>query len=192
MLFRSVATIFVHLAEVGGNVLATRANSEQYAAVKEQISDAVYNESARTITLKRDNSEPHGLVVVCTGGTADIPVAEEAAITAEMFGAKVERIFDVGVSGVHRLLDKVPQLCKANAIVAVAGMEGALPSVIAGLVDKPIIGAPTSVGYGANFGGVSALLTMLNSCAAGVSVVNIDNGFGAGYIAAQINKMVKE
>ena len=183
-----VATIFMHLAEVGENVLATRASREQYEAVKEQINDAVYNESARTITLKRDYSEPHGLVVVCTGGTADIPVAEEAAITAEMFGAKVERIFDVGVSGVHRLLETVPQLRLANAIVAVAGMEGALPSVVAGLVDKPIIGAPTSIGYGANFGGVSALLTMLNGCSPGVSVVNIDNGFGAGYFASLINQ----
>ena len=186
-----VAVIFSRLAEAGSNVLATRANEEQYQEVKKRIPRAVFHETAKTITLIVENVQK-GLVAVCTGGTADIPVAEEAAITAEIFGARVERIYDVGVSGVHRLLHKIPQINEANAIVAVAGMEGALPSVIAGLVDKPVIATPTSVGYGANFGGLSALLTMLNSCAAGVSAVNIDNGFGAGYMAAQINRIVTQ
>ena len=127
---------------------------------------------------------------MCTGGTSDIPVAEEAAITAELFGAEVIRIYDVGVAGLHRLLKVLPELRDMNAIIAVAGMEGALPGVLAGLVDKPVIAVPTSVGYGANFGGLSSLLTMLNSCAEGIGVVNIDNGFGAGYLAAQINRLV--
>ena len=130
-----------------------------------------------------------GKIAVCTAGTADIAVAEEAAQTAEFFGSRVERIYDVGVSGIHRLLSKVEVIQSANCIVAVAGMEGALASVIGGLVDKPVIAVPTSVGYGANFGGVSALLTMLNSCANGIAVVNIDNGYGAGYMATQINRL---
>jgi hypothetical protein len=127
--------------------------------------------------------------VVCTGGTSDIPVAEEAAQTAEFFGSNVTRIYDVGVAGIHRLFSKIEEIRQANCIIAVAGMEGALGGVVAGLVDRPVIAVPTSIGYGANFGGLSALLTMLNSCAEGMAVVNIDNGFGAGYIATQINKL---
>lgn len=186
-----MAEIFQHLYERSGTVLATRASREQYEAARALVPEAVYNEMARTVTVgMQPESERPGLIAVCTGGTADIPVAEEAAVTAEMCGAKVLRVFDIGVSGLHRLLSALPDIRHANAIVAVAGMEGALASVLAGQVDKPVIAVPTSVGYGANFGGLSALLTMVNSCAAGISVVNIDNGFGGGYQAAQINRLV--
>ena len=133
--------------------------------------------------------EGKGLIAVCSGGTADIPVAEEAAETAEFFGAKVDRIYDVGVSGIHRILSKQEQIARANCVIAVAGMEGALASVLGGLVSNPVIAVPTSVGYGANMGGISALLTMINSCANGITVVNIDNGYGAGYVATQINRL---
>jgi NCAIR mutase (PurE)-related protein len=150
---------------------------------------AEYHERAGIVTAFAEPPAKSGLVAVCTAGTADIPVAEEAALTAEAFGCVVERIFDVGVAGIHRLFDRLPQIRRANAVVAVAGMEGALASVIGGLVERPVIAVPTSVGYGASFGGLSALLTMLNSCSAGVGVVNIDNGFGAGYLAAQINRL---
>jgi len=179
------AEIFEKLAQHNGNVMATRATKEHYTAVKKLCDEAVYDETSRII-YKKTQQKKSGLVAVCTGGTADIPVAEEAAITTELSGAAVERFYDVGVAGIHRLFDKIEQIRKADVIIAVAGMEGALPSVLAGLVSVPVIAVPTSIGYGANFGGLSALLTMINSCAAGVSVVNIDNGFGAGYIAAQI------
>ena len=182
--------IFEKLYEVNGLVLGTRASLEQYKAVKLRISEAVWHDDARCITI----GEPEttlGSVAVCTAGTTDIPVAEEAAVTAYMCGAKVEKYYDVGVAGIHRLLSKIDDIRKANAVVAVAGMEGALCTVIGGLVDVPVIAVPTSVGYGANFGGVSALLAMINSCAAGTTVVNIDNGFGAGYSAAQINRMTE-
>lgn len=172
-----------------GKVLGTRATTEQYSMVRDVIPTAVYSEQARTITATNGTLEKMGLVAVCTGGTADIPVAEEAAITAEMCGANVIRVYDVGVAGLHRLLSNVENIGRANAIVAVAGMEGALPSVLAGLVDRPVVAVPTSVGYGASFGGLSALLTMINSCAAGIGVVNIDNGFGGGYLAAQMNRV---
>lgn len=171
------------------NVLGTRATQEQYDYVKQYVPEVVYSQMARTISLKFDEPEQIGRVAVCTGGTSDIPVAEEAAQTAEFFGSKVERIYDVGVAGIHRLFAKMEQIQKANCVIAVAGMEGALAGVIAGVVDKPVIAVPTSVGYGANFGGLSALLTMLNSCAEGIAVVNIDNGFGAGYMATQINRL---
>ena len=182
------AEIFKHLFDMNGLVLGTRASAEHYEAVKAVLPNAVYHERARCITA----GEPEkltGNVAVCTAGTTDIPVAEEAAITAYMCGANVNRFYDVGVAGIHRLLNQVDDIRKANAIVAVAGMEGALASVIGGMVESPVIAVPTSIGYGANFGGLSALLAMLNSCAAGTTVVNIDNGFGAGYTAAQINRL---
>lgn len=182
------AEIFKHLYSANGMVLGTRASKEHYEAVKAVIPSAKYLEDARCITV----GEPEkfvGKIAVCTAGTTDIPVAEEAAVTAHMCGAVVERFYDVGVAGIHRLLSKVERIREANVVVAVAGMEGALASVIGGLVDVPVIAVPTSIGYGANFGGVSALLAMINSCAAGTSVVNIDNGFGAGYSAAQINSL---
>jgi hypothetical protein len=184
-----IVEIFKAVMERNDHVLATRASEEVYLSVREQIQGVEYNPAARTITIGLDKVSKKGNVVVATGGTSDIPVAEEAAVTAEMLGSRVERLYDVGVAGIHRLLNNVEKLYRANVIVAVAGMEGALASVIAGLVGKPVIAVPTSVGYGANFGGLSALLTMLNSCASGVSVVNIDNGFGGGYIAAMINRL---
>lgn len=170
-----------------GLVLGTRATPEYYEAVKARFPEAVWHEAARCITLG-EPKETVGNVAICTAGTADIPVAEEAALTAWMCGAEVHRYYDVGVAGIHRLFDKVGEIRKANAVVAVAGMEGALASVIGGLVNAPVVAVPTSVGYGANFGGLSALLAMLNSCAAGSAVVNIDNGFNAGFMAAKINR----
>ncbi|SKA92507.1 hypothetical protein SAMN05443428_11268 [Caloramator quimbayensis] len=172
------------------NILATRADEEMYNAVYNICKDAQYNKTARIITIKRkDISIPESFIAVVTAGTSDIPVAEEAAATAEFLGNRVERIFDVGVAGIHRLFSRIDIIRAAKVVVVVAGMEGALASVVAGLIDKPVIAVPTSVGYGANFGGLSALLTMLNSCASGVSVVNIDNGFGAGYLSSMINKL---
>ncbi|MGD2174842.1 MAG: nickel pincer cofactor biosynthesis protein LarB [Candidatus Brocadiaceae bacterium] len=186
---RQVADISERIVAAGGDLLATRAEREHYAAVQEKCPGADYREAARCITYRHEAAEPAGLVVVLTGGTADLPVAEEAVVTAEMLGARVELIGDVGVAGLHRLLAHREKLQQANALIVVAGMEGALASVVGGLVARPVIGVPTSVGYGASFGGVAPLLTMLNSCAAGVAVVNIDNGFGAGHIAALINAM---
>ena len=153
------------------------------------IPDIQYDPVSRILKLERTPKERKGLIAVVTGGTADIPVAEEAAQTAEYFGTKVERIYDVGVSGIHRLLSQTQRIQEANCIVAMAGMEGALASVVGGLVSNPVIAVPTSVGYGANFGGLSALMTMINSCANGIAVVNIDNGYGAGYMATQINRL---
>ncbi|MEA4901138.1 nickel pincer cofactor biosynthesis protein LarB [Desulfitobacterium sp.] len=173
----------------GGNVLATRATPEVYEAVLTKIPDAQYHPLARTIMIRRGKQEDQGNILVLSAGTSDLPVAEEAAITAEMMGNHVERVYDTGVAGIHRLLSQTEKLRYARVIVVVAGMEGALASVVGGLVDKPVIAVPTSVGYGANFGGLSALLAMLNSCASGVSVVNIDNGFGAGYQAGLINRL---
>jgi pyridinium-3,5-biscarboxylic acid mononucleotide synthase len=181
--------IIKEIVKGSGFCLATRADKEIYKAVKKTFKSAEFNEAARTILVKNRPIAKKGLVLVITAGTSDIPVAEEAAVTAEATGSNVERIFDVGVAGIHRLLNHYPRLRKANVIVAVAGMEGALPSVVGGMVDKPVIAVPTSVGYGANFGGVSALLTMLNTCASNVVTVNIDNGFGAGYVASIINKL---
>lgn len=184
------AAIAVNLAHDGGNVLATRAAPEHFAAISEALPDAVYNEVARTVTYEQTPMPKAGSVAVCTAGTADIPVAEEAAVTAEAFGCDVTRIFDVGVAGIHRLFDRLDLIRSANVVIAVAGMEGALASVIGGLVERPVIAVPTSIGYGSSFGGLSALLTMLNSCSAGIGVVNIDNGFGAGYLAGQINRLL--
>jgi NCAIR mutase (PurE)-related protein len=179
--------------EDAGNILATKADEEAFTSIKKVASKARYFESARLVVIEREKrSEKGGLVLVVTAGTTDIPVAEEAAITAELMGAKVERIYDVGVAGVHRLIAFQNKLSKARAIVAVAGMEGALPSVIGGMVGCPVVAVPTSVGYGASFQGITALLSMLNSCAPGVAVVNIDNGFGAGYLAALINRSKTE
>jgi NCAIR mutase (PurE)-related protein len=172
------------------NILGTRATREMYEGVKEACNDAEYNEMARTIVIKKKKVEiPSTYIALVTGGTSDIPVAEEAAITAEIFGNKVERIYDVGVAGIHRLFENLDVIRRARVVITVAGMEGALTSVVGGLVDKPVIAVPTSVGYGANFKGLAALLSMLNSCSSGVSVVNIDNGFGAGYLASIINKL---
>ncbi|EJO5346181.1 nickel pincer cofactor biosynthesis protein LarB [Clostridium botulinum] len=172
------------------NILGTRATKEAYEEVKKICLEAEYNELARTIVIKkREVKSKEGYIAVVTAGTSDIPVSEEAAVTAEIFGNKVERIYDVGVAGIHRLFDKLELIRGAKVVVVAAGMEGALASVVGGLVDKPVIAVPTSIGYGANFQGLSALLSMLNSCASGVSVVNIDNGFGAGYLASMINNL---
>jgi hypothetical protein len=172
------------------NILGTRASREMYEGVKEVCNGAEYNELARTIVIKKKNVESPGTyIALVTGGTSDIPVAEEAAVTAEIFGNKVERIYDVGVAGIHRLFGNLDVIRHARVVITVAGMEGALTSVVGGLVDKPVIAVPTSVGYGASFKGLAALLSMLNSCSSGVSVVNIDNGFGAGYLASIINKL---
>lgn len=181
--------IYQSFYEKDTSVLGTRASVEQFERVREVLPVVEYDSISRILSVQNRDRRLVGKVVVCTGGTSDIPVAEEAAQTAEFFGSKVTRIYDVGVAGIHRLLSRVEELRQANCIIAVAGMEGALGGVVAGLVDKPVIAVPTSIGYGANFGGVSALLTMLNSCAEGMAVVNIDNGFGAGYIATQINRM---
>lgn len=172
------------------NILATRASREVYDAIKEVTTDVEYHEAARIVVVKRrEILKSKQKILVITGGTSDIPVAEEAAVTAETLGNTVERLFDVGVAGIHRLLSKTDMIMQANVLIVVAGMEGALASVVGGLVDKPVIAVPTSVGYGANFGGLSALLCMLNSCASGIGVVNIDNGFGAGYLASMMNKL---
>jgi len=180
-----LATIATTLLEGADRLLVTKAAPEGFSAVSEKVPDAVYDEMARTIVVDRreDRTSVPGVVVV-SGGTSDLPVACEAVITAEIMGCQVERAFDVGVAGIHRLFDSLPLIREARVVVAVAGMEGALPSVVAGLVQAPVIAVPTSVGYGASFGGIAALLAMLNSCAAGVATVNIDNGFGAGYLAA--------
>ncbi len=183
-----VGALVARLAEHNDRVLATRASPEKYQAVLERVPDAIYHEMGRLIVVNR-SPQPSGApgIVVATGGTADIPVAEEAAITAELMGNQVERLYDVGVAGLHRLLDRADTLRKAHVVIVVAGMEGALASVVAGLVSVPVVAVPTSVGYGASFGGLAALLTMLNSCAPGVAVVNIDNGYGAGHLASLIN-----
>ena len=181
--------IFETLYRENGEVLGTRASMEQYELVRQSIPEINYDKISRILKIEKPGKQQNGLIAVCTAGTADIPVAEEAARTAEYFGNRVERIYDVGVSGIHRLLSNVDNIRAANCVVAVAGMEGALASVIGGLVERPVIAVPTSVGYGANMGGLSALLTMINSCANGTAVVNIDNGYGAGYIASQINRL---
>ena len=184
-----LVNIYERMAEADGQAFGTRATARQYELVKKVIPDISYDPVSRILKLEKKPRDRKGLVAVVTGGTADIPVAEEAAQTAEYFGTNVERIYDVGVSGIHRLLAQTDKLQKASCIVAVAGMEGALASVVGGLVSNPVIAVPTSVGYGANFGGLSALLTMINSCANGIAVVNIDNGYGAGYMATQINRL---
>lgn len=185
-----VAAIAARIAAAEHTVLVTRTTREAYQAVLEQLPGAVYHELARCITFDRHKApRGRGTILVAAAGTADLPVAEEAAITAETMGNTVDRLYDVGVAGLHRLLKEHARLTAARVIVVVAGMEGALPSVVGGLVDVPVVAVPTSVGYGASFGGLTALLAMLNSCAAGISVVNIDNGFGAAAIASSINHL---
>jgi pyridinium-3,5-biscarboxylic acid mononucleotide synthase len=185
-----VAGIIGFMLTHDNNILATRVQEDTYLKVLEICPEAVYNPVARTITVKRkENAIPPTFISIITAGTSDLPVAEEAAVTAEIFGNRVERVVDVGVAGIHRLYTKLPLIRQARVHIVVAGMEGALPSIVGGLVDKPVIAVPTSVGYGANFGGLSALLGMLTSCASGISVVNIDNGFGAGFLASMINRL---
>ena len=180
--------IALSMAESSSRVLITRAGPEAYEAVKEALPEASYNPLARAIVVRRDKpAPPTPGVLIVAAGTADLPVAEEAAVTAELMDSGVERLWDVGVAGIHRLLERLPLLQEARVVVAVAGMEGALPSVIGGLVSAPVIAVPTSVGYGASFQGLAALLAMLNACSPGIAVVNIDNGFGAGYMAGMIN-----
>jgi NCAIR mutase (PurE)-related protein len=181
------AAIAQELLTRSDRVLLTRAEPAHADAVRQRLPQAVYHVRARCITVMPPEQPMRGRVAVVSAGTADLPVADEAAVTLEIAGNHVERFTDVGVAGLHRLLAVIDRIRAANVVVAVAGMEGALPSVLAGLLDRPLIAVPTSIGYGASFGGLSALLTMLNSCAAGVGVVNIDNGFGAGYLASQIN-----
>lgn len=181
------AAIAAEILTRSDRVLLTRAEPAHAAAVRERLPAAVHHERARCLTVAPPELPQHGLIAVVCAGTADLPVAEEAAVTARFAGNRVETFRDIGVAGLHRLFGKLDAIRRAHAIVAVAGMEGALPSVLAGLVDKPVIAVPTSIGYGASFGGLAALLSMMNSCAAGVAVVNIDNGFGAGYLASQIN-----
>jgi NCAIR mutase (PurE)-related protein len=185
-----LAQIFSRLARHEGNILATRATKEQFAAVKRKVRGAQYRELARAIVLQRDETKyGKGIIAVVSAGTSDIPVAEEAVVTAEIMGNDVEHLYDVGVAGIHRLLANREALTRARVVIVCAGMEGALPSVVGGLVGVPVIAVPTSVGYGAAFKGVAALLGMMNSCASNVSVVNIDNGFGAGYVAGLINRL---
>lgn len=181
--------IFKAFKERNGEVLGTRASESQYQLVKSVIPEITYDSISRILKLEKEKKTLRGCIAVCTGGTADIPVAEEAAQTAEFFGSYVDRIYDVGVAGIHRILSQRERIEKANCVIAVAGMEGALGTVVAGLVENPVIAVPTSIGYGASFHGLSALLTMINSCANGISVVNIDNGYGAGYLGTQINRL---
>jgi NCAIR mutase (PurE)-related protein len=178
------------MSEKENNIIGTRANSEMYEAVHSISVGAVYYPVARIISLQKKKPKiTETRIAIITAGTSDMPVAEEAAITAELLGNNVLRIYDAGVAGIHRLVDKLPEIRNCRVIIVIAGMEGALASVVGGLVDKPVIAVPTSVGYGANFGGISALLAMLTSCSTGVTVVNIDNGFGAGFAASMINKI---
>jgi len=185
-----IAGIFAQLARHGGNVLATRADEKQFAAVRKKVRGAEYREMARAIVLQSDRRKyGKGTIAVVSAGTGDIPVAEEAVVTAELMGNDVQHLYDVGVAGIHRLLANRETLVKARVLVVCAGMEGALPSVVGGMVGVPVIAVPTSVGYGTSFQGLTALLGMMNSCASNVSVVNIDNGFGAGYVASLINRL---
>ncbi|HLC40407.1 MAG TPA: nickel pincer cofactor biosynthesis protein LarB [Methylomirabilota bacterium] len=185
-----VVAIAKRLAQSHGNVLATRATPEVFEAIRAAGLPAEYYPAARIVAVNPEPREGVGLISVLSAGTADAPVAEEAAVTCELLGNRVERIYDVGVAGLHRVLEHYPILQEANVVIVVAGMEGALPSVVGGLVDRPVIAVPTSIGYGASFGGIAALLAMLNSCAPGVSVVNIDNGFGAAQQGNLINKLI--
>ena len=175
-------------SQKNSTVMGTRATEANYSAVRERLPEAEYFEQARIIAVSRKEADKKGSIAVITAGTSDIPVAEEAAVTAEILGNNVSRIYDVGVAGIHRLFDSLDEIRKANAVIVCAGMEGALASVTGGLVDVPVIAVPTSIGYGASFNGLAALLSMLNSCANGISVVNIDNGFGAAYTASMINR----
>lgn len=190
-----LVSIFQKMYEKNGGVFGTRATAAQYELVRRSLPQVQYDSVSKILKIEEDLEEKTakriGKVAVCTAGTADIPVAEEAAQTAEYFGSCVTRVYDVGVSGLHRLLAHTETIQEANCVVAVAGMEGALASVIGGLVSNPVIAVPTSIGYGAGMHGLSALLTMINSCANGIAVVNIDNGYGAGYLATQINRLAE-
>ena len=186
-----LCAIFSRLYEAEHEVLGTRASRHQYERIREEYPQVCYDPVSRILKIEKDGKERIGRIAVCTAGTADIAVAEEAAQTAEFFGSSVERIYDVGVCGMHRLLSHIDTIQSANCVIAIAGMEGALASVLGGMVDKPVIAVPTSVGYGVNMQGLTPLLAMLSSCANGVSVVNIDNGYGAGYIATQINRLAE-
>jgi NCAIR mutase (PurE)-related protein len=185
-----IASVAARIAERGHSLLVTRATEEAFAAVNKVVPEATFTPTARTITYRQQDTQPgKGTILIVAAGTSDLPVAEEACVTADVMGNTIERLYDVGVAGIHRLLGEHVRLAAARVVIVVAGMEGALPSVVGGLVKVPVIAVPTSVGYGASFGGVAALLGMLNSCAAGVSVVNIDNGFGAAAIASRINHL---
>ena len=184
-----IATIARRIMDRGGPLLITRADQLAWDRVQQVIPEATYHELARAITVRREMPPGKGTIVITSAGTSDLPVAEEAAVTADLMGNEIDRVYDIGVAGIHRQLSARDRLSSARVIVVVAGMEGALPSVVAGMVDVPVIAVPTSVGYGASFGGIAALLGMLNSCANGVSVVNIDNGFGAGCLASMINHL---
>ena len=190
-----LVSIFRKMYEKSGEIFGTRADEMQYELVRRELPQVQYDRVSKILKIEKDPEEKAakriGKIAVCTAGTADIPVAEEAAQTAEYFGSRVNRVYDVGVSGLHRLLAHTETIQAANCVVAVAGMEGALASVIGGLVSNPVIAVPTSVGYGASMHGLSALLTMINSCANGIAVVNIDNGYGAGYMATQINRLAE-
>ena len=185
-----VVKIVQYMLTKQNNILATRASEEMYLAVREICPEARYNTLGRTITVRmKEDRRTDSYIAIVSAGTSDLPVVEEAAETAEIFGNRVERVVDVGVAGIHRLFARLDVIRGAKVVIVVAGMEGALASVVGGLVDKPVVAVPTSIGYGANFGGLSALLSMLNSCSSGVSVVNIDNGFGAAYTASMINQL---
>ena len=186
-----IIALMEKMTSKGENILVTRVEEKKVKLISKRFKEIEYNSQSRTVTLLTHNIEIKGKgeVLVMSAGTSDIPVAEEAVVTLEIMGNKVEKLYDVGVAGIHRLFDKKERLFSARVIIVVAGMEGALPSVVGGLVDKPVIAVPTSVGYGANFGGITPLLSMINSCAAGVTVVNIDNGFGAAYAASLINRL---
>jgi pyridinium-3,5-biscarboxylic acid mononucleotide synthase len=187
---QQIAAISERIVAAGHNLLVTRTTAEAHAAVNERVPGVSFHEQARTITFRAaDAPAGRGTILIAAAGTADLGVAEEAAVSAEIMGNPVDRLYDVGVAGLHRLLAEHARLAAAHVLIVVAGMEGALPSVVGGLVDAPVIAVPTSIGYGASFGGVTALLAMLNSCAAGVSVVNIDNGFGAAAVASAINHL---
>ena len=183
-----IKSIFLSLAKNNRNIILSRANENIYSYLKKSDKRLKYNKLGRIITLEASSQEKKGYILVLTAGTADIPVAEEASVTAEVLGNYIERVYDVGVAGVHRLLKNIDKISKAKCIIVVAGMEGALASVVGGLAEAPVIAVPTSIGYGANFNGLAPLLSMLNSCSPGVAVMNIDNGFGAGYFANLINK----
>lgn len=187
-----IVAILRRMKDRSGNVLVTRVEKEKAARIRKAMRGLRYDPVSRTLVLLREKIEPRGRgpVFVITAGTSDIPVAEEAAVTATMLGNEVERIYDVGVAGIHRIFDHMDQISRAEVIIVCAGMEGALPSVVGSMVDRPVIAVPTSTGYGASFGGIAALLGMLNSCAPGVTVVNIDNGFGAGFAASMMNRKV--
>lgn len=184
--------ILSSIVKSGNDAIVTRTTPDVFDYIKKRYKNAVFNKDARMVVIRRAGSERQtGLILVISAGTSDIPVAEEAAFTAEVLGSRVERLYDVGVAGIHRLLDKLDTLMSASVVIVVAGMEGALPSVVGGLIEGPVIAVPTSVGYGTSFQGLAALLAMLNSCSSNVAVVNIDNGFGAGYLANLINKKIE-